>query len=48
MATTATAAPGKTDFVKDILQNDPEAKAKAVNQAWQDARFRGHNQPHPG
>jgi LAS superfamily LD-carboxypeptidase LdcB len=45
MATTATAAPGKTDFVKDFLQHDPEARAKTVNQAWQDAGFEGTISP---
>ena len=34
MATTATAAPGKTSFVKEFLQGNPQANAKAVNEAW--------------
>jgi hypothetical protein len=45
MATAATAAPGKTDFVKEFLQNSPEAKAKAVSQAWQAAGFEGTISP---
>ena len=41
MATTATAAPGKTSFVKEFLQNNPQANAKTVNEAWQAAGFDG-------
>ena len=41
MATTATAAPGKTSFVKEFLQNNPQANAKAVNEAWTAAEMKG-------
>ena len=41
MATTATAAPGKTSFVKEFLQGNPQANAKTVNEAWQAAGFDG-------
>ena len=41
MATTATAAPGKTSFVKEFLQGNPQANAKAVNEAWQAAEMKG-------
>ena len=34
MANTATAKPSKTNFVKDFLHGNPQAKAKAVNEAW--------------
>ena len=41
MATTATAAPGKTSFVKEFLHGNPQANAKAVNEAWQAAGMKG-------
>ena len=41
MATTATAAPGKTSFVKEFFQGNPQANAKAVNEAWQAAEMKG-------
>ena len=41
MATTATAAPGKTSFVKEFLQSNPQANAKAVNEAWTAAEMKG-------
>jgi len=41
MATTATATPGKTSFVKEFLQGNPQAKAKAVNEAWTAAGMKG-------
>ena len=41
MATTATAAPGKTSFVKEFLQGNPQANAKAVNEAWAAAEMKG-------
>ena len=41
MATTATAAPGKTSFVKQFLQNNPQANARAVNEAWTAAEMKG-------
>jgi len=39
--TTATAAPGKTSFVKEFLQGNPQANAKAVNEAWTAAGMKG-------
>ena len=41
MATTATAAPGKTSFVKEFLQDNPQANAKAVNEVWTAAGMKG-------
>ena len=41
MATTATAVPGKTNFVKEFLQGNPQANAKAVNEAWTAAGMKG-------
>ena len=41
MATTATATPGKTSFVKEFLNANPQANAKAVNEAWQAAEMKG-------
>jgi hypothetical protein len=41
MATTATAAPGKTSFVKQFLNDHPEGTTKTVNEAWQAAGFDG-------
>ena len=41
MATTATAAPGKTSFVKEFLQGNPQANTKAVNEAWTAAGMKG-------
>jgi hypothetical protein len=38
---TATATPNKTNFVKEFLQGNPQANAKAVNEAWQAAGFDG-------
>jgi hypothetical protein len=32
---------GKTSFVKEFLKNDPQAKAKAVNEAWTAAGMKG-------
>ena len=47
MATTATAAPGKTSFVKEFLQGNPQANAKAVNEAWTGCRDERNDQsPH--
>ena len=48
MPRTATATPGKTSFVKDFLNANPQGTTKTVNEAWQAARIRGHNQPHLG
>ena len=45
MATTATATPGKTRFVKDFLNANPQGKTKDVNEAWQAAGFDGTISP---
>src|SRR5271157_3099728 len=41
MPKTATAAPGKTSFVKEFLHDNPQANAKAVNEAWTAAGMKG-------
>ncbi len=41
MATTATESQGKTSFVKAFLHDNPQAKAKAVNEAWTAAGMKG-------
>src|SRR5271166_6908036 len=41
MATTATATPGKTSFVKDFLNANPQGNTKTVNEAWQAAGMKG-------
>ena len=41
MATIATATPGKTSFVKEFLQGNPQANARAVNEAWTAAGMKG-------
>ena len=41
MATTATATPGKTSFVKDFLNANPQGNTKAVNEAWTAAGMKG-------
>src|SRR5271157_2568941 len=41
MATTATESQGKTSFVKEFLQGNPQANAKAVNEAWTAAGMKG-------
>ncbi len=41
MATTATATPGKTSFVKDFLNANPQGTTKTVNEAWQAAGMKG-------
>ena len=41
MATTATAAPGKTSFVKEFLNDHPQGTTKTVNEAWQAAGMKG-------
>jgi len=38
---TVTATPGKTSFVKEFLQRNPQANAKAVNEAWTAAGMNG-------
>jgi hypothetical protein len=45
MATTTTAAPGKTSFVKQFLNDHPDGTTKAVNEAWQAAGFEGTISP---
>ena len=45
MATTATATPGKTNFVKKFLNDHPQGNTKAVNEAWQAAGFDGTISP---
>ena len=45
MATTATATPGKTSFVKEFLNGHPQGNTKAVNEAWQAAGFEGTISP---
>ena len=45
MATTATATPGKTSFVKEFLNHHPQGNTKAVNEAWQAAGFEGTISP---
>ncbi len=37
----ATKSPGKTSFVKEFLQNNLQANAKAVNEAWTAAGMKG-------
>src|SRR5208282_5912386 len=41
MPKTATVTPGKTSFVKEFLQGNPQANTKAVNEAWTAAGFDG-------
>src|SRR5271166_2826547 len=41
MATTATATPGKTSFVKDFLNANPQGNTKTVTEAWQAAGMKG-------
>ena len=38
---TATKSPSKTNFVKEFLQGNPQANAKAVNEAWTAAGMKG-------
>ena len=45
MATTATATPGKTSFVKQFLNDHPDGNTKTVNEAWQAAGFDGTISP---
>ena len=37
MPTVATRNQGKSQFVRDVLDNDPRANARAVNEAWRAA-----------
>ena len=41
MPKTATASPGKTSFLKEFLNDNPEGNVKAVNEAWTAAGFDG-------
>jgi hypothetical protein len=41
MATVTTRNLGKTGFVKEFLNDNPQANAKAVNEAWKAAGFEG-------
>jgi len=45
MATTATATPGKTSFVKEFLNDNPRGNPQAVNDAWKAAGFEGTISP---
>ena len=45
MPKTATVTPGKTSFVKEFLQGNPQANTKAVNEAWQAAGYEGTISP---
>jgi len=45
MATTATATPGKTSFVKEFLHDHPDGTTKTANEAWQAAGFDGTISP---
>ena len=38
---TATKSQGKTSFVREFLQNNPQANARAVNQAWTAGGMKG-------
>src|SRR5271157_572260 len=38
---TVTATPGKTSFVREFLHDNPQANAKAVNEAWTAAGMNG-------
>src|SRR6516164_3463581 len=38
---TATRSLGKTGFLKEYLNDNPQANARAVNEAWKDAGFEG-------
>ncbi len=42
---TATSTPGKTSFVKDFLNTNPQGNTKAINEAWQAAGFEGTISP---
>src|SRR5262245_17314291 len=41
MPTTMTRSLGKTGFVKEVLNDNPQATTKAVNEAWKAAGFEG-------
>src|SRR5262249_19595925 len=42
---TATRSQGKTGFVKEFLNDNPQANARAVNEAWAAAGFEGTISP---
>jgi hypothetical protein len=41
MATATARSLGKTGFVKEFLNDNPQANARAVNEAWKEAGFEG-------
>ena len=41
MPKTATVTPGKTSFLKEFLNDNPQGNVKAVNEAWTAAGFDG-------
>jgi len=45
MPTTMTRSPGKTGFIKEFLNDNPEANTRAVNEAWRAAGFAGTISP---
>jgi hypothetical protein len=45
MAKTTAATPGKTGFVKELLNDHPEGNVQAVNEAWKAAGFDGTISP---
>ena len=45
MAKTVSATPGKTSFVKEFLNDNPQGNSKAVNEAWKAAGFDGTISP---
>jgi hypothetical protein len=45
MAKAASATPGKTSFVKEFLNDNPQGNSKAVNEAWKAAGFDGTISP---
>src|SRR4051794_7345910 len=45
MPQTATRNQGKTGFVKEFLNDNPQGNVKAVNEAWQAAGFEGTISP---
>ena len=46
MTVRATRNQGKSMFVKEVLNDDPQANHQAVNAAWRAARDVGEHQPH--
>src|SRR6476620_5180239 len=41
MPTTMTRSLGKTGFIKEVLNDNPQAGTRAVNEAWKAAGFEG-------